>query len=102
MDSWREVITCCVFLIAMNGISIGMLQVSSWTFVPGATHSGKVCNAGDGSAGCDKNGRECNKNAKSGSERQCSDCGGCLEIHSVKLLDERSVPAAQVRLLLHS
>jgi hypothetical protein len=90
-----------------------MVQANSWTFFPASKHSDKLCNAEVGSAGCDAvsrlKRRECYENARleelSGNERafsEYSDCGGCLEIHSLKLLDETSAPTAQVSLLLHS
>lgn len=95
------------------GILIGIDQVNSWTFIPAPKNSEKLCDAEDGSADCDAVPRlkrmESDENSGlpgiSGHERVVSvssDRGGCLEIHSLKLLNEPSVSTSQVSPLLHS
>ncbi|KAG0602595.1 hypothetical protein M758_10G025700 [Ceratodon purpureus] len=91
---------CC----SVKGLDVGLIgqdvQVNSWTFVPGAKHWDKVCNAEDSDTVRRFKRTDCKRNGKlqeiPGNEPQGSDCGGCLEIHSLKVLEERSVPAAQV------
>lgn len=78
--------------------------------MPAIKHSDKEYNAKDGSTGSDAVPRlkrtGCYENSKlqdvSGNERvlpQSLDCGGCLEIHSLRLLEQPSVPTAQVGFL---
>ncbi|XP_024391259.1 uncharacterized protein [Physcomitrium patens] len=94
---------CCTVQTLELDLLGQYVQVNSWTFVPATRQPVETSNAEDGSAVSRLKRTKCHENAKvqefCGNVQvlpQTSDCGGCLEIHSMKLLGESSAPTAQV------